>query len=781
MAKKYNMLNYGKKYKQAFIDMLQDTTTSIRIPDEVTVLGRDRWYGDTNLTYVDFNKVEIIPPDTCRDCTNLTQVIFSTHTTQIGSYAFSGCTHFEDTELPHTLTNIGQYAFQNVGSAYSRGTHTFTMIDDVGIHTTIGDNAFYGSHLSKINAYTNSIGSSAFDNCASLTDVNLEIHGSLGSNAFYRCNYVENFTISPNSVITSLGYSVFYGLAANKPTAVIAPFDFRNSTFTSLSSDIWYNNKYNGTIYFPSTLTSINGNFLNSATGNWMIYFNSAPTVSSSYYLRNNTSSFTVKYIFPYLILGDVAGMTNWSSHTSQMIGHSSGFEAGTTLPQYNPNNGHEYSWYEDDALTVPVTISQGANITYYCSVSASPVVSYIESIVGLDASVVLEGSDGNTYSMSNRYIPITVTVTVVSTPTDPLKPDVYKIYVNGQDMTSSAPVTIVGNGKPLTIGVSYWDGINPPELQWAVTTMEAEFAGAPTSSTGKSLVYGGKLYWSTGYAFGSIGTYSKRVAYDPSTDTVDSSVANFDRNGNPYGGWGGANYVAFVNNNHLEYLCGYRNGASPDYQSYDPSNNTITATPLTNGFPGHFCGNTINDGHYAYAVDGTHNSNTPGYLYRIDLTSTPPYTYESLGVVHGSMISDVINNKIYIFGALGTTSSPGYSHLPQTIECFDLATNTLSTCNATLPQPYSGGTFAICTVNNKVYILGGILQLNSGLVLTNAILEYDPLFDVIRTLNATLPTAAWGHQCGVINGAIYLMGGQTGTGFSTQSDSDPHIYKLSH
>ena len=83
MAKKYNMLNYGKKYKQAFIDMLQDTTTSIRIPDEVTVLGRDRWYGDTNLTYVDFNKVEIIPPDTCRDCTNLTQVIFSTHTTQI--------------------------------------------------------------------------------------------------------------------------------------------------------------------------------------------------------------------------------------------------------------------------------------------------------------------------------------------------------------------------------------------------------------------------------------------------------------------------------------------------------------------------------------------------------------------------------------------------------------------------------------------------------------------------------------------------------------------------
>ena len=150
MAKKYNMLNYGKKYKQMFIDLMQDTTTSIRIPDEITWIGKDRWAYDTNLTYIDFNRVEIVPNETCRECSNLTQAVFSTHTTQIGDYAFYNCTKFEDTELPHTLTNIGQYAFYRVGNYYSQGTHTFTMIDDVGVHTTIGDYAFYQSHLSYL-------------------------------------------------------------------------------------------------------------------------------------------------------------------------------------------------------------------------------------------------------------------------------------------------------------------------------------------------------------------------------------------------------------------------------------------------------------------------------------------------------------------------------------------------------------------------------------------------------------------------------------------------------
>ena len=275
-----------------------------RILDGVTSLHPYIFYNITSLQSVDFNQTELIPKDCCYECSNLTQVVFSTHTTQIGEYAFYNCTKFEDTELPHTLTNIGQYAFYKVGSYYDRGTHTFTMIDNVGVHTTIGNYAFQESHLSEITAYLNNVGSYAFDNCSSLTKVDVEIHGSLGGSAFANCKYIMDFRIDPNSVITSLADYVFQYLGDQTYSDAnfhMADFDFRKSTFTSLSSNVWGYCHFNGKVFFPSTLKQIQGNFLNYATGNWVTHFNSIPSVSASSYIRNDSpDTFTVRYAFAY-------------------------------------------------------------------------------------------------------------------------------------------------------------------------------------------------------------------------------------------------------------------------------------------------------------------------------------------------------------------------------------------------------------------------------------------------------------------------------------------------
>ena len=110
--------------------LLEGSLTSFRIPDGVTSLYRDTFLNFLQLTDLDLNQIEVIPAEMCKGCTNLANVIFTTHTTQIGDSAFYYCTKFEDTELPHTLTNIGASAFYGVGSYYDRGTHTFTMIDD---------------------------------------------------------------------------------------------------------------------------------------------------------------------------------------------------------------------------------------------------------------------------------------------------------------------------------------------------------------------------------------------------------------------------------------------------------------------------------------------------------------------------------------------------------------------------------------------------------------------------------------------------------------------------
>ena len=446
--------------------LLEGSLTSFRIPDGVTSLFRDTFYKFPQLTELDLNQIEVIPAEMCKECTNLANVIFTTHTTQIGEYAFYNCTKLEDTELPHTLTNIGSYAFYKVGSYYDRGTHTFTMIDDVGVHTRIGEYAFNESHLSEITAYLNTVDRYAFYNCSSLTKVDVEIHGSLGGSAFSYCKYVMDFRIDPNSVITSLSDYVFQYLGDQTYSDTnfhIADFDFRKSTFTYLYGNVWAYCHFNGRVFFPSTLKQIQGNFLNYATGNWVTHFNSVPSVSSSSYLRNDSpDTFTVKYAFPYKQLEKVSGTTNWSSHTSQIVGYDTGFEAGAKLPEYERDTGVSITWYSDAALTTPITMSSSATDVYYCSLGSTRLVWFVDTVFLNGASVTI--SDGvNTYSVGDP-IPVDTPLTITPSYTDPTKNQLYSLKVNGIDYTStgSASITMTQN---LSVMVVYWNGTDLPIL----------------------------------------------------------------------------------------------------------------------------------------------------------------------------------------------------------------------------------------------------------------------------------------------------------------------------
>ena len=485
--------------------LLEGSLTSFRIPDGVTSLFRDTFYKFPQLTELDLNQIEVIPAEMCKECTNLANVIFTTHTTQIGNYAFYNCTKFEDTELPHTLTDIGEYAFYKVGSYYARGTHTFTMIDNVGVHTTIGQYAFQYSHLSEITAYLNNVGYSAFDSCSSLTKVDVEIHGQLSSYAFDTCKYVMDFRIDPNSVITSLGSGVFYYLGDQTYSDAsfhMADFDFRKSTFTSLDEKIWGYCHFNGKVFFPSTLKYIYGDFLYSATGNWVTHFNSIPSVSSSSYLRDdNSDTFTVRYVFPYTQLDTALVTTNWSSHTSQMIGYGTGFEAETTLPAYRRDTGVGISWCSDAALTTPVTISSSATDVYYCSLSPTRLVWFVDTPFLADASVTI--SDGaNTYSVGDP-IPVGTSLTITPSYTDPTKNQLYSFSVNGTDYTSTGSASITMTQDLFVIAI-YWNGIDLPILptlsdnSWLMIKIASQNNAVPSTwniGDTKTFTYNGDTY----------------------------------------------------------------------------------------------------------------------------------------------------------------------------------------------------------------------------------------------------------------------------------------------
>lgn len=440
------------------------TVVNARVPDGVSTLHPYLFYNMTTLQSVDFNEVEVIPTECCYQCTNLTSVKFSLNTTRIENSAFNGCTKIDNLSLPHTITYIGSSAFYNVGSNYSAGTHTFEFIDNVGVETYLDVNAFENSHLSKFVGVVNYCGDYVFRSCYSLTYVDIKFDNcAVGNNAFVACPNITYFNIDNTSVITSLGSAVFSQLAQTTyQTATISPFDFRNSTFTTLQANVWQICRFDGIVYFPSTLATISGNFLNQARGNWKLYFNSVPSVSSSSYLQNDSATFTVKYCFPYELLDTASSATNWSSHTSQMIGYGTGYAVGTTLPQYARTSGVAISWYTDIAMTTPITVSTSATDVYYCSLGNTRVVWFVDTPTLIDGAVSI--SDGaNTYTNGDA-IPVNTSITITPSATDSTKTILYMLTVNGVDYTSSGSATITMT-QDLAITVIYWDGVNQPIL----------------------------------------------------------------------------------------------------------------------------------------------------------------------------------------------------------------------------------------------------------------------------------------------------------------------------
>ncbi len=122
--------------------------------------------------------------------------------TNIGDWAFYGCSGLTSVTIGNSVTSIGKYAFRACS-----GLASITIPNSV---TSIGDGAFDGcSSLTSItipNSVTN-INNRAFYGCSGLTSVTIPNSVSnIGYNAFYGCSGLTSITI-PNSVVSIAGYA----------------------------------------------------------------------------------------------------------------------------------------------------------------------------------------------------------------------------------------------------------------------------------------------------------------------------------------------------------------------------------------------------------------------------------------------------------------------------------------------------------------------------------------------------------------------------------------------
>ena len=150
-----------------------DSLTSITIPDSVTSIGNYAFYSCDSLTefkgkFADGDgRILVVDGELIAFAqAGITEYTIPDSVTSIGSQAFYGCSSLTSVTIPDSVTEIGYMAFQNCYSLTS-----VTIGDSV---TTIGNYAFWGCvSLTSITIpdSVTSIGYGAFNYCNSLTNV----------------------------------------------------------------------------------------------------------------------------------------------------------------------------------------------------------------------------------------------------------------------------------------------------------------------------------------------------------------------------------------------------------------------------------------------------------------------------------------------------------------------------------------------------------------------------------------------------------------------------------
>ena len=224
---------------------------SVIIPEGVTIIGNDAFNNCDNLNSVTIPKsATSIGNYAFSGCSELTSVAIPEGIISIGGSAFSGCIGLTSIVIPKSVDYIGEYAFFACSGLnaimVASGNTTYDSRNNCNaIIETSSNSLIAGCKNTIIPESVNSIGSSAFQSCRSMTSITIpEGVTTIGNGAFAYCSGLTTISI-PESV-SSIGNYAFYGCTSLTSITSLIQEPFK---VYSIVSDETYSN---ATLYVPA-------------------------------------------------------------------------------------------------------------------------------------------------------------------------------------------------------------------------------------------------------------------------------------------------------------------------------------------------------------------------------------------------------------------------------------------------------------------------------------------------------------------------------------------------
>ena len=240
----------------------------------------NKGYVDGNLLYADAGKTTLLH---CKS-TVTGEIIIPNSVTSIEREAFYGCTGLTSVTIPSSVTSIGNYAFYGCTGLTSvvwnaKNCQGWSQSDDSPFYTEKNKSSItsfaFGNDVKSIPSYlcygmnkltsiaipnsVTSIGSSAFDGCIGLASVTIPNNvTSMGDSAFYNCTGLTSVVWNAKNCQgwSQSDDSPFY---VEKNKSSITSFAFGNDV-KSIPSYLCYGMNKLTSITIPNNVTSIGSN-----------------------------------------------------------------------------------------------------------------------------------------------------------------------------------------------------------------------------------------------------------------------------------------------------------------------------------------------------------------------------------------------------------------------------------------------------------------------------------------------------------------------------------------